>query len=62
MHTERLEVQDQQQRSVPGAVYGLSALLKGQNARRWQWYQIVFVTCAEYNRCRTYSEMLTYKP
>jgi hypothetical protein len=23
--------------------------------------QIVFVTCAEYNRCRRYSEMLTYK-
>uniref|UniRef100_A0A4W5MTU9 HERV-H LTR-associating 2b, tandem duplicate 1 n=1 Tax=Hucho hucho TaxID=62062 RepID=A0A4W5MTU9_9TELE len=24
--------------------------------------QIVFVTCAEYNRCRPYSEMLTHKP
>uniref|UniRef100_A0A4W5MEA8 Aminotransferase class V domain-containing protein n=1 Tax=Hucho hucho TaxID=62062 RepID=A0A4W5MEA8_9TELE len=24
--------------------------------------QILFVTCAEYNRCRPYSEMLTYKP
>ena len=24
--------------------------------------KIVFVTCAEYNRCRTYREMLTYKP
>jgi hypothetical protein len=24
--------------------------------------QILFVTCAEYSRCRPYSEMLTYKP
>lgn len=24
--------------------------------------QIVFVTCAEYNMCRLYSEMLTDKP
>ena len=24
--------------------------------------QILFVTCTEYNRCRPYSEMLTYKP
>jgi hypothetical protein len=24
--------------------------------------QSLFVTCAEYNRCRLYSEMLTYKP
>ena len=24
--------------------------------------QIVFVTSAEYNRCRLYSEMFTYKP
>jgi hypothetical protein len=24
--------------------------------------QIVLVTCPEFNRCRTYSEMLTYKP
>ena len=24
--------------------------------------QIVFVTCAEYNKCRPYSEMLTYNP
>ena len=24
--------------------------------------QILFVTCAEYNRCRPYRETLTYKP
>ena len=24
--------------------------------------QNVFVTCAEYNKCRLYCEMLTYKP
>jgi hypothetical protein len=24
--------------------------------------QTLFVTCAEYNKCRLYSEMLTYKP
>ena len=24
--------------------------------------QMLFVKCAEYNRCRSYSEMLTYKP
>jgi hypothetical protein len=24
--------------------------------------QMLFVTCTEYNRCRPYREMLTYKP
>jgi hypothetical protein len=24
--------------------------------------QMLFVTCTEYNRCRAYREMLTYKP
>ena len=28
----------------------------------WELLQILLVTCAEYNRFRPYSEMLTYEP